>query len=112
MEVNQLYGLIGFLYVSLGSSTVQIHDSLGSRIAHGHVQKLVSVVKMATVLKGVLPKSNVMFCISLWTKELNAKEIHEEMFHVYDGKCLLHKMVHNWVEKFSQRSTKVADDAR
>jgi hypothetical protein len=40
--------VIGFLCISLGSSTVQFHDSLGSR--HVHVQRLVSVVKMATVL--------------------------------------------------------------
>jgi hypothetical protein len=27
----------------------------------------------------------------LWVKGLNAKEIHEEMFPVYDGKCLSRK---------------------
>jgi hypothetical protein len=38
--------VIGFLCVALGSSTVQqIAD------AHAHVQRLVSVVKMATVLE-------------------------------------------------------------
>jgi hypothetical protein len=41
--------VIGFLYVTLGSSTVQLHDSLGN--AHVHVQRLVSVVKMPTVFK-------------------------------------------------------------
>jgi transposase len=34
------------------------------------------------------------------------------MFPVYGGKCLSHKAVHNWVEKFSQGRSKVADDAR
>jgi transposase len=34
------------------------------------------------------------------------------MFHAYGGKCLLHKAVHNWVEKCSQGRSKVADDAR
>jgi hypothetical protein len=33
------------------------------------------------------------------------------MFHVYGGKCLWHKAVHNWVEKFSWGRSKVADDA-
>jgi hypothetical protein len=33
------------------------------------------------------------------------------MLPVYHGKCLSSKAVHNWVEKFSQRSSKVADDA-
>jgi hypothetical protein len=34
------------------------------------------------------------------------------MFPFYSGKCLLGKVVHNWVKKFSQRCSKVADDAR
>jgi hypothetical protein len=38
--------------------------------------------------------------------------MHKEMFLVYSWKCLLHKMVHNWVEKFSQGCSKVADDAQ
>jgi transposase-like protein len=42
-------------------------------------------------------------------KGLNAKDIHKEMFPVYGGKGLLHKAVHNWVEKFSHRRLKVAD---
>jgi hypothetical protein len=33
------------------------------------------------------------------------------MFPVYGGKCLSHKAVHNWVEKFSQGCSKVTDDA-
>jgi hypothetical protein len=47
----------------------------------------------------------------LWAKGLNGKDIHKEMFPVYDGKCLLRKAVHNWVKKFSQGRLKVADDA-
>jgi hypothetical protein len=34
------------------------------------------------------------------------------MFPVYGGKCLSSKAVHNWVEKFSQGRSKVADNAR
>jgi hypothetical protein len=41
--------VIGFLCVSLVSSTIQLQNSLDSRRICG-VQKLVSVVKMATVL--------------------------------------------------------------
>jgi hypothetical protein len=48
----------------------------------------------------------------LWAKGLNVKDIHKEMFPVYDGKYLSHKAIHNWVEKFSQGRSKVADDAR
>jgi hypothetical protein len=43
---------------------------------------------------------------------LSAKDIHKEIFPVYDGKRLSYKAVHNWVEKFSQERSKVADDAR
>jgi hypothetical protein len=49
-------------------------------------------------------------CAFLWTKGLNAKDIHKEMFPVYGGKCLSRKAVHSWVEKFSQGRFKVADD--
>jgi hypothetical protein len=43
----------------------------------------------------------------LWAKRLNAKDIHKEMFHVYNGKCLSHKVVHNWIKK---RGKRFADD--
>jgi hypothetical protein len=45
-------------------------------------------------------------------KGLYAKDIHKEMFALYGGKCSSRKAVHNWVEKFSQGRSKVADDAR
>jgi hypothetical protein len=45
-------------------------------------------------------------------KRLNAKDINKEMFPVYGGQCLSRKAFHNWVEKFSQGHSKVADDAR
>jgi hypothetical protein len=48
----------------------------------------------------------------LWAKGLDAKDNHEEIFLIYIGKCLLRKVVHNWVEKFSQGRLKVADDAQ
>jgi transposase len=48
----------------------------------------------------------------LCAEGLIAKDIGKEMFPVYDGKCLSRKAVHNWVEKFSQGRSKVADDAR
>jgi hypothetical protein len=77
-----------------------------------HVQRLVSVVKMATVLEEFTAgwqHSIVRF--SLWAKGLSAKDIHKEICYIYGGKCLLHKAVHSWVRKFSQRHSKVADDA-
>jgi hypothetical protein len=52
---------------------------------------------------------NSLLCF-LWTKGFNAKDIHKEVFLVYGEKCLSHKAVHIWVEKFSQGLSKVADD--
>jgi hypothetical protein len=46
----------------------------------------------------------------LWAREINAKDFHRDMFPVYVGKCLSRKAVHNWVEKFSQGRSKIADD--
>jgi hypothetical protein len=53
--------VIGFLCVSLGSSTVQLRDSLGTD-AHAYVQRLVSVVNMANVLEDSITdeKSSVL----------------------------------------------------
>jgi hypothetical protein len=48
----------------------------------------------------------------LWAKGLNANDIHKEMFPVYGEQCLSRKAAHNRVEKFSERRSKVADDAR
>jgi hypothetical protein len=48
----------------------------------------------------------------LWATGLSAKDINKEIFPVYGGKCLSRKAVHNWLEKFSQKRSKVADDAQ
>jgi hypothetical protein len=48
----------------------------------------------------------------LWARGLNEKDIHKEMFPVYGEKCMMCKVVHNWVKKFSQGRSKVADNAR
>jgi hypothetical protein len=43
----------------------------------------------------------------LLTKGLNAKGIHKEICPVYCGKGFSRKAVYNWVDKFSQGSSKV-----
>jgi hypothetical protein len=78
---------------------------------HAHVQKLVSVVKMVTVLECATKEWRSAVCF-LWAKGLDAKDIHKEMYTVYGRKCLALKAVHSYVEKFSQGRLKVADDAR
>jgi hypothetical protein len=75
--------------------------------AHAHVQRLVSVVKMATVLEECTNEEQSSVVRFLWAKGLNAKDIHKNMFPVYSGKCLSRKPVDNWVEK---RGKRFADD--
>jgi hypothetical protein len=84
--------VIGFLCLSPGSSTFYVAD------AHAHVQRLVSVVEMMTVLEESITEqqSSVVF-FYLWAKGLNAKDIRKEMFPAYGGKCLSRKGVHSWV---------------
>jgi hypothetical protein len=69
--------VIGFLCVSLGNSTVQLHDSHVATV-HAHVQRLVSVVKMATVLEGVLPKSKVLLCLFCGQNDLMQRTFIEK----------------------------------
>jgi hypothetical protein len=66
---------------------------------HAHAQRLVSVVKMVTMLGRVYYQRAALLCIFLWAKGLTAKDIHKEMFPVFGGKCTVHKVVHMWVEK-------------
>jgi hypothetical protein len=61
--------------------------------AHAHVQRLVSVVKMETVLQVYTTEEQRSVVRFLLAKGLNPKNIHKEMFHVYGGKCLSRKTV-------------------
>jgi hypothetical protein len=67
------------------------------------VQRLVSVVKMATVLEEYTTyyRRAAFCCPLLCAKGLNAKDIHRKMFPVYGGKCLSRKAVHNCVANVS-----------
>jgi hypothetical protein len=67
--------------------------------------------KWRSCLRSIIPKSSVLLCV-FCGKGLDAKDIREEVFPVYSGKCLSRKAVYNWVEKFSQGCSKVADDAQ
>ncbi|BFZ08992.1 hypothetical protein BsWGS_12031 [Bradybaena similaris] len=49
--------------------------------------------------------------VHFWgAKVLPAKDIHKEMFPIYADKCLSRKVVHSWVEKFSQGRSKIVDE--
>jgi hypothetical protein len=77
---------------------------------HVHIQWLVSVVEMVTVLEEyTTEEQSMVHC--LWAIGLNSSDIRKEMFPPYGGKCCSHEVVHNWVEKSSPGHSKVADDA-
>jgi hypothetical protein len=81
--------VIGFLCVSLGSSTVQLHDSLSTE-ARALFQRLVSVVKLTTVFEEYITEQEFCFALLfLLTKGLNAKNIHKEIFLFTVGRVCL-----------------------
>jgi hypothetical protein len=87
--------VICFLYVSLGSSIVQLHDSLGSRLACTCLEVGFSGKNGARAW--CIYYQRAAFCCGFfWAKGLNAKDIHIEIFPIYGGKCLSHKAVLNW----------------
>jgi hypothetical protein len=67
---------------------------------------------MTTVLEEYTTRKQCCVVHFSWAKGLSAKDIHEEMFPVYGGRCLSHKAVHNWVEKFCEGHLRVPDDAQ
>jgi hypothetical protein len=70
--------------------------------AHAHIQWLVSVVKMATVLEGcTTEEQNSVVRSFLCAKGLNENHIHKEILPVYSGRCLSRRAVHNWVANVS-----------
>jgi hypothetical protein len=66
---------------------------------------------MATVLE-VHTTEEQRFLVRFWGPKTSLQRLFIRKFPVYAGKCLSLKVVHNWVEKFSQGRSEVADDAR
>jgi hypothetical protein len=58
-----------------------------------HVQRPVSVVKIATLLEECITEKKCSVVSFLWEKGLSAKDIHKDMFPVYVGKCLSRKAI-------------------
>jgi hypothetical protein len=54
---------------------------------------------MATVLEEYTTAEQRSVVRFLWARELNAKDIHKDMFPAYGGKYLSGIGAHNWVEK-------------
>jgi hypothetical protein len=55
---------------------------------------------MATVLEVYTTEEQRSVVRFLWAKELSAKNIHKEVFHVHGRKCLLRKAVPPWWQTF------------
>jgi hypothetical protein len=102
--------VIGFICVSLGSSTVQLHDSLGSRCTYAPSEAGFSSQNGGRA-SCVLLKISILLCL-LWAKGPNAKDIHKEMFPVYGGKCCRIKGFTTGLRNSLKDVRKVADDAR
>jgi hypothetical protein len=72
-----------------------------------HVQRLVSVVKLVTVLEVYTTEEQQSVVRFLCAKGLIVKDTDKEMFPVDGEKCLSLKAAHNWGEK---RGSRFADD--
>jgi hypothetical protein len=68
---------------------------------HAYVQRLVSVAKLPTVLEACTTEEQSSVMRFLCAKELNAKDIHKEIFTVYSGKYLSRNAVHSWMTNVS-----------
>jgi hypothetical protein len=83
--------------------------------AHAHVQRLVSVDKMATVFEEYIIEEERCF-VRLGgggaEEGVKAKDIHKEMFPIYGGKCLLHRAVHRCVANVSLMTKKLKRGAK
>jgi hypothetical protein len=97
--------VVGFLCVSLGSSIVQLHDSLGGRRAWA-CPEVGFNSQNEDRSWGVHYRKAAFFCAFLWAKGPNAKDMNKEMFPVYGGMCLSRKAVHNWVANVSMMTKK------
>jgi hypothetical protein len=56
---------------------------------------------MATVLEERSNEEQRSVVLFLWAKGLNGKDINNDMFPLYGGKCLSRKVVNNWVANIS-----------
>jgi hypothetical protein len=68
-----------------------------------HVQRLVSVVKTATVLEGVLSKSSVLFCVLCGQKDSMQRTFIKKCFMFTVGNVLSRKAVQPWWRTFRWR---------
>jgi hypothetical protein len=46
----------------------------------------------------------------LWLEKVKLMEIHRRMFQQYGGSCMSDRKVYQWVERFQEGQTSVADE--
>jgi len=54
----------------------------------------------------------MLLFVLLWSKGLNANEIHSEMHPVYSGKCFLRPEIHISCTKFAYSRESIVDEER
>jgi hypothetical protein len=92
--------VIGFLCLSLGSSTVQLHDNLGSICACSCSEAGFSS-QNGNRASGVYYRKAEFSCALLWAKGLNVENIHKEIVPVYVGKFCPVKRFHLGGKRFA-----------
>jgi hypothetical protein len=102
--------VIGFLYVSLDSSRVQLHDNLGSRRTCTCSKAGFSSQKGDRA--STTEKQRFVLLFLCGEKDSMQRIFIKKCFLFTMGKGLSRKTVQKWVEKFCQGRSKVADDAR
>jgi hypothetical protein len=65
-----------------------------------HVQRLVSVLKMATMIEACTTEEQRSVVRFLGLKD-SMQRVFIEMFPVYSGKCMSRKAVHSWIGNVS-----------
>jgi hypothetical protein len=79
---------------------------------HAYVQRLVSVVKMATVFEGSITGKQRFIMVFFCGQRDSVQRVFITSFHVYDGKCLSRKAVHNWATDVSLMTKRLKPEAR
>jgi hypothetical protein len=86
--------------------TVEVADP------HAPVHRLISVVKIATLLEIVQPKSIVLLCVFLWARGHNAKIIIKKKYFLFTvGSVCRVKRFTTGSKKFFEGRSKLEDDA-
>jgi hypothetical protein len=98
---------IGFVCVSLYSSTVQLQDSLGGRCICSEAD---FISPNGDHPRGVYYQ-RAEICYAFFGQKDSMQRIFINKFILFGGKCLSHKAFNSWVEKFSLECLKVIEDA-